>query len=146
MWAEIEKYLPMFESAVLNVRDSEGYPYSVRCRAEQDRSAGILRLDLAAGAAIWPGLGSLLFHSHDEELWNQKVFILRGRLQGEPGEWVFRPEKFIPSLGTVGIRGMARFLFDVRKSAAAYLRKRNLPRPRIPWEEIEAIKDQAHQP
>ena len=146
MWAEIEKYLPMFESAVLNVRDSEGYPYSVRCRAEQDRSAGILRLDLAAGAAIRPGLGSLLFHSHDEELWNQKVFILRGRLQGEPGEWVFRPEKFIPSLGTVGIWGMARFLFDVRKSTAAYLKKHNLPHPRIPWEEIEAIKDQAHQP
>ena len=146
MWAEIEKYLPMFESAVLNVRDSEGYPYSVRCRAEQDRSAGVLRLDLAAGAAIRLGLGSLLFHSHDEELWNQKVFILRGRLQGEPGEWVFRPEKFIPSLGTVGIRGTARFLFDVRKSTAAYLKKRNLPRPRIPWEEIEAIKDQAHQP
>ena len=146
MWAEIEKYLPMFESAVLNVRDSEGYPYSVRCRAEQDRSAGILWLDLAAGAAIRPGLGSLLFHSHDEELWNQKVFILRGRLQGDPGEWVFRPEKFIPSLGTVGIRGTARFLFDVRKSTAAYLKKRNLPRPRIPWEEIEAIKDQAHQP
>ena len=146
MWAEIEKYLPMFESAVLNVRDSEGYPYSVRCRTEQDRSAGILRLDLAAGEAIRPGLGSLLFHSHDEELWNQKVFILRGRLQGEPGEWVFRPEKFIPSLGTVGIRGTARFLFDVRKSTAAYLKKRNLPRPRIPWEEIEAIKDQAHQP
>ena len=146
MWAEIEKYLPMFESAVLNVRDSEGYPYSVRCRAEQDRSAGILRLDLAAGEAIRPGLGSLLFHSHDKKLWNQKVFILRGRLQGEPGEWVFRPEKFIPSLGTVGIRGMARFLFDVRKSTAAYLKKRNLPRPRIPWEEIEEIKDQAHQP
>ena len=146
MWAEIEKYLPMFESAVLNVRDSEGYPYSVRCRAEQDRSAGVLRLDLAAGAAIRPGLGSLLFHSHDEQLWNQKVFILRGRLQGEPGEWVFRPEKFIPSLGTVGIWGMARFLFDVRKSTAAYLKKHNLPRPRIPWEEIEAIKDQAHQP
>ena len=146
MWAEIEKYLPMFESAVLNVRDSEGYPYSVRCRPEQDRSAGVLRLDLAAGEAIRPGLGSLLFHSHDEKLWNQKVFILRGRLQGEPGEWVFRPEKFIPSLGTGGIRGTARFLFGVRKSAAAYLKKRNLPRPRIPWEEIEAIKDQAHQP
>jgi hypothetical protein len=146
MWAEIEKHLPMFESAVLTVRDFEGYPYSVRCRAEQDRSAGFLRLDLAAGAAIRPGLGSLLFHSHDEELWNQKVFILRGRLQGEPGEWVFRPEKFVPSIGTVGIRGLARFLFDVRKSTAAYLKKRNLPRPRIPWEEIEAIKGQAHQP
>jgi len=32
MWDEIEKYLPVFESAVLNVADAEGYPYSVRCR------------------------------------------------------------------------------------------------------------------
>ena len=144
MWAEIEKYLPMFESTVLNVRDSEGYPYSVRCRAEQDRSAGVLRLDLAAGEAIRPGLASLLSHSHDEEVWNQKIFILRGRLQGEEGGWVFMPEKFIPSLGTVGTRGMARFFFGVRKSAAAYLKKRNLPRPRIPWGEIGAVKEQAY--
>ena len=35
MWTEIEKHLPQFESAVLNVRDEDGYPYSIRCHPEQ---------------------------------------------------------------------------------------------------------------
>ena len=140
MWDEIEKYLPRFEGAVLNARDGEGYPYSVRCRPEQDRPAGILRVDLAEKTNVRPGPASLLFHSHDEELWNQKIFLLRGTLEETGDGHVFRPEKFVPSIGTGGPIGMVRMWLGVRKASAAYLKRRGLPRPRIPWDELEALK------
>ncbi len=143
MWAEIEKHLPMFETAVLNARDDEGYPYSVRCRPEQDRPAGILRLDLAEGVNVRPGPASLLCHSHDEELWNQKILLLRGRLEEAKEGYAFRPEKFIPSLGIGGPVGMLRTVIGARKAAAAYLKKRGLERPRIPWAEVEAVKEES---
>jgi hypothetical protein len=140
MWTEIEKYLPLFESAVLSATDGEGYPYSVRCRPEQDRPAGILRIDLAGGTNVQAGPASLLYHSHDEELWNQKIFLLRGRLEETDEGHVFRPEKFIPSIGTGGALGTVRMVLGVRKATAAYLSKRTLERPRIPWAEIADLK------
>jgi len=140
MWTEIERYLPRFESAVLNVRDGDGYPYSIRCRPEQDRQAGILRLDLAEGTIVGLGPASLLCHSHDEGLWNQKIFLLRGRVEAEEKGYAFRPEKFIPSIGTGGIRGTLSLMTGARKATAAYLRKRGLDRPGIPWTEVAAVK------
>lgn len=141
MWTEIEKNLPRFETAVLNVPDKDGYPYSVRCRAEQDRRAGVLRLDLAEGVNVQPGPASLLCHRHDEELWNQKIFLLRGRLEGVEDGVIFSPEKFIPSIGTGGMKGIVRMLIGARRATTAYLKKRGLARPSIPWAEIEAVKE-----
>jgi len=140
MWTEIEKHLPQFESAVLNVRDEDGYPYSIRCHPEQDRQAGLLWLDLAEGTNVGLGPASLLCHSHDEGLWNQKIFLLRGRVEAGEEGYAFRPEKFIPSIGTGGIRGTLRLVTGARKATAAYLRKRGLDRPSIPWAEVDAVK------
>jgi hypothetical protein len=142
MWAEIEKYLPLFESAVLNARDDEGYPYSVRCRPEPDRQAGILRIDLAGGMNVQAGHASLLYHSHDEKLWNQKIFLLRGKLEETGDGHVFRPEKFVPSIGTGGPLGTVRMVLGMRQATAGYLNRRNLVRPRIPWTEIAAVKEE----
>lgn len=146
MWSEIEMYLPRFESAVLSARDAQGYPYSVRCKPAHDRTSGVLRLDLAAGEDFRSGPASLLFHSHDEMLWNQQVILLRGGLDRDSDGWVFRPQKFVPSLGAVGALGMARFFVNVRRGAAAYLKRRGLSRPRIPWDEAEEVKDLAQGP
>ena len=143
MWAELEKYLPMFETAVLNVTDAEGYPYSVRCRPAPDRSAGVLRLGPSRGAALRAGPASLLCHSHDEHTWNQKIFVLRGRLEEDGTGWAFRPEKFVPSIGIGSALGVVRAVVGMRRAAAAYLQKRGLPRPRVPWREIEAVKERA---
>jgi hypothetical protein len=143
MWAEIEKYLPLFESAVLNASDGEGYPYSVRCHPEPDRPAEVLRLDLAEDVSVGPGPASLLFHSHDENLWNQKIFLLRGRLEETDDGHVFRLEKFVPSMGIGGPLGMVRTVLGMRKATAGYLDRRNLVRPRIPWAEIEVLKEEA---
>ena len=140
MWTEIEKYIPLFESAVLNAGEREGYPYSVRCRPEPDRPAGILRIDFPQGTNLQPGPASLLYHSHDEKLWNQKIFLLRGRLEETGDGHAFRPEKFIPSIGTGGPLGIVRMVLGMRKATAAYLKRRNLERPRIPWAEIANLK------
>ncbi len=144
MWDEIQKYLPEFPSAVLNGRDAGGYPYSVRCRPSPDRTAGLLRLDdPAPKTAIRPGPASLLCHRHDEELGDMKMFLVRGRLErGEDG-WAFAPGRFVPGVGIGGAPGMVRFLVGARRSTAAYLKKRGLDRPRIPWGEIEALQEQA---
>ena len=136
MWSEIEKNLAPFETGVLNATDLEGYPYSVRCRPRQDPSAGVLRLDLAV-EDIQPGPASLLFHSHDEKLWNQKVFLLLGRLEGVGNSRLFRPER---PVGGMGLANAARMLIGIRRSTTAYLKKRGLPRPTIPWGEIEEVK------
>jgi hypothetical protein len=34
-------------------------------------------------------------------------------------------------------------ILGVRKASAAYLKKRNLERPRIPWGQIAAVKEEA---
>lgn len=143
MWDELYRHLMGFDTAVLNGSDAEGYPYSIRCRPIPDPSAGLLKLDLGlAGADIRPGPASLLCHEHDEELWNQKAFLVRGRLDlGAEGGLAFVPERFVPGVGIGGARGMIRFLFGARRSAAAYLKKRGLARPRVRWDELEAIKD-----
>jgi hypothetical protein len=66
MWDEIVKHLPGFESAVLTGLDTEGYPYSVRCRPYTDPVGRVLRMRLPAGGTMRPGPASLLCHRHDE--------------------------------------------------------------------------------
>jgi len=138
MWDEIGKNLAAFETGVLNARDRDGNPYSVRCSPRRDPSSGdVLRLDLAGGGEIQPGPASLLFHSHDEELWNQRVSLIVGRLEGYGSERAFRPERVV---GGMGLRSAARMLLGARRTTKAYLKKRGLARPRVPWDEVEAIK------
>ena len=48
-----------------------------------------------------------------------------------------------PTLATVLAPGEGRFLTGTRRNARRYLRKRGLPRPRVPWEAVIAIKAQA---
>jgi hypothetical protein len=137
MWAEIEKGLAASETGVLNATDPDGYPYSARYRLLPDPQAAVLRLDLDGGGAVRPGPASLLCHNHDEELWNQKVFLLLGRLEGSGHELVFRPERTVGGMGT---RAAARMLIGARKATSAYLKKRGLERPRIPWDEVEEVQ------
>lgn len=137
MWAEMEKNLVAFETGVLNATDPDGHPYSVRCRPRPDSSAGVIRLDLAGEGAVRPGPASLLCHSHDAELWNQRAILLLGRLKSAGDGLVFRPERRV---GGMGFRAAARMLMGARKTTSAYLKKRGLERPRIPWDEVEEIK------
>ncbi len=145
MWDEIVRLLPRFESAVLTGVDADGYPYSVRCKPAVDSSARLLRVQLPTYSPIQAGSASLLCHSHDENLWNLRSFLVRGNLSREEGDWVFQPQRYVPGAGVEGIRGMARFVTGSRRNAKRYLQKRGLSRPRIPWKAINEIKAQAQQ-
>ena len=141
MWAEITKHLYQFESAVLSGLDEEGYPFSVRCRPYPDTfGPDVLTVWLPPGTPIRPGPASLLCHSHDENLWNLKSFLVRGVLLRDAGGWTFEPGQFIPGAGIGGMPAMIRFLAGSRRNAGRYLKKRGLKRPHIPWDEINAAK------
>jgi hypothetical protein len=100
----------------------------------------VLRVRLFEGIPLRPGPGSLLCHSHDENLWNLKSFLVRGVLFRYAGGWTFEPVQFIPGAGIGGLPTMIRFLAGSRRNAGRYLKKRGLERPRIPWDEINAAK------
>lgn len=141
MWDELRKHLPDFESAVLTGLDPEGYPFSVRCQPQMEAKS--LRVELAQKCPIQTGPASILCHRHDENLWNLKSFLVRGTLEPDERGLIFRPRQFIPGAGIGGPMGMVSFISGSRRNAHRYLEKRGLPRPRIPWNEINAIKAEA---
>lgn len=142
MWDDVARHLSDFESAVLTALDAEGYPYSVRCRPRTDPAGRVLQIRLTVDAPLRAGPASLLCHRHDENLWNLKSFLVRGTKSRRPG--LELPSAAVyPGGRDRGLMGMVRFVTGSRRSAKRYLEKRNLPRPRIPWEEINAIKAQA---
>jgi hypothetical protein len=141
MWAEITRHLYQFESAVLSGLDEEGYPFSVRCRPYPDATgAEGLKVWLPPGTPIRSGPASLLCHSHDENLWNLESFLVRGVLVKDAGGWRFEPGRFIPGIGIGGLPAMIRFFLSSRRKASRYLKVRNLARPSIPWDEINAAR------
>jgi len=140
MWNDIKKHLSNFESAVLTGVDAEGYPFSVRCRPDADDAAEVLRVQLPAGMPLQAGPASLLCHKHDENLWKLRSFLVRGALSRDEKGWKFEPLRFIPGAGIGGLPATVRFFTGSRRNAARYLKKRGLARPRIPWDEINAVK------
>lgn len=145
MWNDIARLLPSFQSAVLTGLDTEGYPYSVRCSPQLEESAKVLKVQLPAYAPVQAGPASLLCHSHDENLWNLRSFLVRGDLVRTSGRWTFEPQRYVPGAGVEGIKGMVEFVTGSRRNTKRYLRKRGLSRPRIPWKAINEIKAEVQQ-
>lgn len=145
MWPKLVKNLALFSSAVLTGRDADGYPYSLRCIPQPDQAQHVLRLTLPADATLQTGPAGLLCHSHDEQLWDLKSFLVQGQLERVADGWVFRPQKFTPSAGLNGPFGELITLVKARRVAQRYLEKRRLPRPSVPWEAIKALRKQANE-
>ncbi|MGD2157773.1 MAG: hypothetical protein PVG14_08285 [Anaerolineales bacterium] len=134
MWKKIEKYAPLFASAVLTGVDEQGYPFGLRCQPKLDLERRLLRVKANNTIRLQDGPACLLFHSHDERLWNQKSFVLSGELEASREGWDFRPVRFIPGMGLSGIRSYWSFITKGRRRAKNYLVKRGLPRPKVDWE------------
>lgn len=143
MWPEIVSNLEKFSSAVLTGTDTEGYPFSIRCFPEVDHADQILRIRPPDDAPIQPGPAGLLCHFHDEGLWNLKSFLVRGSLEQNDGDWIFRPQKFIPGVGMGGLIGDMKAMWKTRGIVNRYLEKHGLPRPKVPWDEIKALRAEA---
>lgn len=144
MWAEIVKEMEAFSSAVLTSTDTSKYPFSVRCKPKPDISGEVLRVELPTYMPVQPGPAGMLFHSHDESLWNLKSMSLRGLLDKDSQGWFFRPLKYTPGAGIGGMMALLKFVRDGRRNTRKYLEKRNLPRPAIDWHSVHAIWSEIH--
>ncbi len=141
MWDKAVKNLAEYPTAVLTGIDSEGYPFSIRCKPEVDAAKQVLYITVPDGVPIQTGPAGLLCHYHDDLLWNLKNFILRGTLEKADGRWVFHPTQFIEGAGRLtGVIGLIR---NGRRAAKQYLDKRGLARPKIPWDKLREIYDRA---
>jgi hypothetical protein len=135
MWAEIVKNLAKYDSAVLSGVDANGFPFSIRCRPVADPERQVLRIERPSWAPLQPGPAGLLAHSHNEVMWNLVMFNLRGRLEEDGDGWLFRPVTII----TGGVSGSVMTIFGNRQRAMEFLKKRNLPRPAIPWDDYKEL-------
>lgn len=144
MWRELVRRLGRYRSAVLTTVDADGYPTSLRCHPTPDDSHQVLRIGLPEHLGLRLGRASLLWHTHDERLWNQWSLLVRGELERDELGWLLRPALVLPGIEQTPA-AFFRFVRDCRRRAAAYLAARGLPRPSIPWEQIEAAKRSARE-
>ena len=142
-WAALERDLASYPSAVVTWIDASGYPFSARCRPRPERAARVIALDLPAALPVRAGPAGLLCHAHDAQLWHLRSFILRGALAQGPDGWVFTPQRRTDGAGYGGLLGYVRFVRNGRRTAAAYLRARDLPPPAIDWARMKALKREA---
>lgn len=138
MWKQITAYVQAYPSVVVTGMDAKGYPYSVRCHVQPDMTAEVVQVDLPSSAEIQPGPASLMGHYYDEQLWQQTSFVLNGRLEQRENGWHFHPEKVVGEISQNPL-AVLRSLFKLRRTAHNYLKKRNLPKPKVAYEEIHAL-------
>jgi hypothetical protein len=132
--------LPGVGSAVLAAFDGAGRPTLTRLRPRPDVAGRRFVLDLPADADLRPGPASLLCHSHDEQLWTLRSFVVAGELVGEADGWALAPSRYVPGGDKIGPVAAVRTIRDLRATAQGYLDRRGLERPTIPWHEFEALK------
>ena len=85
------------DTAVLAVVAPDGFPFAVRVPVRPDARARVVALGPGpVGAPLRPGLACLTAHDHGERFEWQRNFQVRGDLvQGDDGEWLLRPRKFV---------------------------------------------------
>lgn len=145
MWPDILKYLPEFPSAVLTAFDSDGRPFSLRCQPLPDLDFRVLRIDIPSRSNIQKGKACMLFHKHDENLWNLKSFVVQGSIYRDESGWLLQPERFIPGMGIGGVKSYLSFVINGRRNTARYLKKRGLKRPKVDWDELAQMMELANE-
>lgn len=143
MWSRIVKQLGQFPTAVLTGLDADRFPTSLRCSPTPDHERRVLRITLPPSAAVRPGPASIVCHSHDEQLWKLKSFLIRGRLDRDTEGWLFIPSKFVPGVGMAGPWSLLKSMLQCRRVTKRYLTRRNEPRPKIPWAQLRALRREA---
>ena len=140
MWDKAIKHLGKFPNAVLTGIDAGGYPFSLRCTPKLDEDRKVLLISRAGEVPIQPGPANLLYHYHNDQLWDLKAILVTGSLEQVERGWVFHPERFILSGGLMGPIDQIRFIGNARAETGKYLQKRGLPRPKIAWDEFAELK------
>ena len=132
-FAALGRELPRFTSAVLGTATAGEPPVLRRVRVRTDTRTGSYRVDPPDPAGLAAGPASLLLHSHDERLWNQRVVGALGSLSRTGDGWTFRPERLMPGMLLNNPLDGLRTLRRARATAARYLDRRGLARPTVDW-------------
>jgi hypothetical protein len=143
MWDDIYQALETHDSAVLTAFDASGFPFSIRCKPVVDRANKRLLVELPNPTEIQPGKAGLLMHSHNDELWDLVQFLLRGTLVRGGDGWYFVPASAHGTPRVPGALDTMRQLRAMRGTADRYLKHRGLPRPEVPWDDIQRLHEEA---
>jgi hypothetical protein len=139
MWDKINQAIGSFTDPVLSAHDADGYPASLRTPVVPDAGQQVLNVQIATDLELQPGPASLLFHSHNEQLWDLRGFVAKGTLEASGEGLVFRPLTFTRTAGGPPLDTL-KFIRACRRTAARYLARRGLARPAVPWDTIKAAK------
>lgn len=137
MWKRVKKDLGKYPEAVLNTKDAEGRGVSVRqTQLAFDEATGTLPVSIPSALGAVAGPATLLAHFHDEKVWNMHSMSIKGALEQRAGQWVFVTSSYRPAR-------IMDFLRGTRVSAAKYLERRGLPRPKPDYAVIERLFEEA---
>ncbi len=145
MWDEIYDALERHDDALLTGYDRDGFPFSVRCMPVVDRQNRRLNVDVPEASGIQPGKASILMHSHDEDLWNLVQFLIRGTLVRTSEGHYFVPASINGSPRPAGGMDAIRTLRGIRRRGNAYLKRHDIPRPKIPWGDVKQLQERARE-
>ena len=75
-------------------------------------------------------------HSHDDELTRQRQLNVVGELTGG----ALRPDRVVNAGEAVGPLATLRILRRLHRTTDAYLKRRGLARPEVPWDEYARLQ------
>lgn len=127
------KYIKGFSEGIVSAVDAEGRPFSVRqTTLPWDAASGTMPVKVSDVLGPVAGPASLLCHVHDENLWNMRAVLVKGKLERRGDEWVFVGTSFEPP-------SMLKLIKGVRKSARQYLEKRGLDWPKVNFDAVAEL-------
>lgn len=136
-WHKAASDLSHYHEVVLNALDSDGYPVSVRQLAPRyDAEKGTLQLLIPSTMRIAEGAASLLAHVHNEQLWNLKAMLIKGRIERDGDRWQFVSTEYKSRPPWLMLR-------DVKRAVEQYLTKRGLTRPKVAYDVIHRLQREA---
>ncbi|GAB4587210.1 hypothetical protein [Nocardia sp. IFM 10818] len=124
------------DGVVLSADDPAGYPVGLRCRPRLEGDA--LVIDRPDWFDAVDGPAALLAHYHDDQGWNMRSVLARGTIETGDGTVVFTPATVDDNKGSPA--QLIRLIRTSHRTATAYLRRRKLPRPAIPWDTIKQAR------
>jgi hypothetical protein len=126
-----------FPSAVLGARAADGLPTLARTVPVPDGDG--YTLTVPDDVEIVPGPAALLAHRHDEQLAGLRNVLVRGTLARSGDGWRLTPSKVIEPAPSDSPAGIVRLVRMTKRSMRGYLKRRSLPRPRVPWAAYRAL-------
>jgi len=127
-----------FRSAVLAAVDDGGRPTLIRVIPEL-REGGLF-LPTPADQRLATGPASLLLHRHNDNVGAMRGLVLTGSIDARGDGFRFRADRLIDGQKRLDPVTATRVIRGLRSEARRYLGRRELARPRIPWDEFKAIK------